>query len=124
MKSDTKTFDRWRDTSEIYARLLTAAKGRNIEPEARLLYVKMRAVDKTGWSMWRTIALAVILAAVWWFTDGTVRTGAGWGAIALAVWSVVSVAALAGDYFDASRTTTAVMSRLNEEGSRSCRSVR
>jgi hypothetical protein len=116
VKSDTKTFDTWRDTSEIYARLLMAAKGRNIEAEARLVVVKLRAVEAHGRFMWRAIALSVILAAVWWFTDGAVRTYAGWAAIALVVWSVVSVAALAGYFFDANRTTSAVMSRLNEEG--------
>jgi hypothetical protein len=115
VRSNTKTFDAWRDSSELYARLLMAGKGRNIEPEARLVYVKMRAVDKAGWSMWRTIGLTVILAAVWWFADETVRTYAGWGAIALVLWSVVSVGALAGCFWEASRTAADVMSRLNDE---------
>jgi hypothetical protein len=99
--------------------MLMAGKGHDIEPEARLVYVKMRAVDEAGRSMWRAIALTVILVAVWWFTDGTVMTCAGWAAIALAVWSIVSVAALAGEFWDASRTASSMVSLLmNEEGTK------
>jgi hypothetical protein len=117
LRSNTKTYDAWCDSSELYARLLIAAKGRNIEPEARLVYIKMRAIDKAGWSMWRGVGLTIILVAVWWFTDGTVRTYAGWGAIAFAVWSGVCLAALAGCFSDASRTASDLMSQLMDEGS-------
>ena len=60
-----------------------------------------------------TVALTGILAALWWFADGTARTYAGWGAILLGIWSVVSVAAFATSFFEAKKTADYVMSRLS-----------
>lgn len=54
MKNSSKPLPRLlRDSSEVYARVLMAGKGRNIEPEARSVYVKMRVVDRAGFvSSW------------------------------------------------------------------------
>jgi hypothetical protein len=115
MTSNYKSFDTWRDTSEIYAHMLMAGKGRNVDPEARLIYTKVRASRKAGWSMWRAIAITAILATVWWFADLPVRTYAGWGAILLTGWSVLTIGVTALCAWEASRTASRVMSQLTKE---------